>query len=174
MALRVLALVLGVAALVAGAVAVFVSSNETGTGALLVAGVALVGFALLGDRIDSIEGAGVKVLLRKADSKFAQADLAERAGRPEDATRLRTEGHQLLSAVHSLGSEYERVRGTHESGAQRTQLMEALMSQGRALAPQLAGPEQVQSIADVLARSTFDGHDRRWFADDIRSRLSLH
>jgi hypothetical protein len=216
---------------------VFESSNETGTGALVVAGVALTGFALLGDRIDSIEGAGVKVLLRRADSKFAQADVAERAGRPEDATRLRTEGHQLLSAVHSLGTEYERVRGTHESGAARTQLMEALMSQGRALAPQVAGPEQVRatfrsgndgdrisaiammqgrpeladldslldavehprsafeqyqalktirglvgagltpqeqrSIADVLARSTFDGHDRRWFADDIGASLSL-
>ncbi|WP_121194153.1 hypothetical protein [Motilibacter peucedani] len=234
--LRAVALALGVGALVTGAVAVFVSENETGTAALVVSGVALVGFALLGDRIDSIEGAGVKVLLRKADSKFAQAALAERAGRSEDASRLRGEGQQLLAAAHSLGSEYERVRGAHESGATRTQLMETLMSQGRALAPQLTDVQQVRSafsaggdgdrisaiammqgrpeladldclldavehsrsafeqyqalkavrmlldggldarqqrsVLDVLERSSFDGHDRRWFADDIRTRLS--
>lgn len=74
---RGMAAALGAAAFVAGGVAVFVTDNGTGSGALVAAGVALGALALFGDRISSFGVAGAQVNLVQASQELqAAADRA--------------------------------------------------------------------------------------------------
>lgn len=113
-----------------GAVAVFVSTNTTGTAALIAAGVVLVAIATYGDRIETVEAAGVKVAL----SKLAAADRAEAAGDVATADRLRGEAADLLEEARSLATRYKTIRATKASSWERTAQLEALLRQSHALA----------------------------------------
>lgn len=144
---RVLAGVLGIAALGAGAVAVFVSTNTVGTGALIAAGLVLTAFGVFGDRIATIEGGGLKLGLEAAaESRYVAAEAAERAGHLEEAASLRTEADRLLSAAGSVASRYEDVRARVPSSWERTSSLEAILQQARDMAGLAAGPAAVKTL----------------------------
>ena len=136
----------GIALLATGAVAVFVSDNTTGTAALVAAGLALVVIATFGDRIESLEGAGLKLQLAAA-SQFAAATEAEAAGDVDKAARLRADGRALLETARSIASEYSTIRATEESGWERTARMDDLVRQASPLAKG-ASPTAVRQLFD--------------------------
>jgi hypothetical protein len=143
------ALVIGGASLlVAGAVAVFVSTNATGTAALIAAGVALIAVAAYGDRIESVEAAGMKFqLTQAAASQLAAADKAEAEGNLDQATRLRSEAARLLEAAQSAATSYEQIRATRASSWERTAQLESLVNQqARDLASAFPTPEVVREL----------------------------
>jgi hypothetical protein len=117
---------LGVAIFATGVVAVFVTENGTGAAALLTIGAAFVAFAVLGDRIASVELGGVKLSIRDlARQTFSLARDAERRGDTEAADRLRSVG----AALEELADEYRRLRSSMRSGRERTSAMDAVVAQ---------------------------------------------
>jgi hypothetical protein len=75
-AVRVGAAVVGLAALAAGAVAVFATADGTGSAALVAAGVALLALAILGERIESLDTPGVKLKLYQASRRLSARSLS--------------------------------------------------------------------------------------------------
>jgi len=116
----------GAALVATGAVAVFISTNSTGTGALLAAGVLLIAIGVFGDRIESFEAGGVKLQLAKLleDAEFAQA-----AGDFRTARRLRREAAELLEAATSLAQRYVAIRESGQQGEKRTAQLDALIQE---------------------------------------------
>lgn len=144
--LRLLLGALGAASLGVGVAALFISANGTGTGVLIAFGGVVLVLALLGDRIDSLEFGGTKLKLRAAAvQKFALADESERQGDSVTASRLRAEGHALLTAAGPIASEYQMVRSSMAPGAARTMAMEQVVARARQLAvEQRFDPAQVR------------------------------
>jgi hypothetical protein len=140
----------GASLLLAGAVAVFVSTNATGTAALVTAGVVLIAIAAYGDRIESVEAGGMKFqLTQAAASQLVAAEKAEAEGNLNEATRLRSEAAQLLKAAQSAAASYEQIRATHGPSWQRTAQLEALVTQqARDLASAFRTREAVQELFD--------------------------
>jgi len=96
--------------LVAGAfgfvvLAALVTENGTGTGVLLIMGGGLLVFALLGNRIESLEFGGTKLKLRAAAAeRYALAAESEDRGDHDAADRLRSEAQALMdTAGHRVG-----------------------------------------------------------------------
>ncbi|MEV5987011.1 hypothetical protein AB0L85_18625 [Streptomyces sp. NPDC052051] len=144
--LRVLTGLLGAAAFGAGAVAVFVSQNGTGTGVLLAFGGILLVLALLGNRIESFELGGATLRLRAAAAdRFAEAEESERRGDSTTASRLRAEAQALLDAAGPIAADYRSVRGSMRSGRERTRAMQEVVSRARHLSE-----EQTFEPAEVL------------------------
>ncbi|RBY97968.1 hypothetical protein DQ237_03485 [Blastococcus sp. TF02-8] len=138
----------GVALLVTGAVAVFVSTNATGTGALIAAGLVLVAIASFGDRIETMEGAGLKIQLQQAAaSQLEAATQAEAAGDLQGAQRLRGEAARLLEAARTVATRYETIRASQASSWRRTEELDALVRQeSRALSTAFSSPEAVRGL----------------------------
>jgi hypothetical protein len=135
LALRVILVTFGVASFVAGAVAVFATQNGTGAAALLTAGVVLALFAMMGDRIESLELGNAKLRLRAAAAdKYLQAETSERAGDLRAADELRSQARALLEAADPLAARYASVRGSMPAGPARTRAMEQVMADARRLA----------------------------------------
>jgi len=152
---RIAAIILGVAVLGSGAVGVFVSTNSVGTAALIAAGLVLVAFGMFGSRIQSIEGAGLKLQLQERAATLLEAAVdADNAGRHEAAEQLRDQAEQLLSAAKGVASQYERVRTLEPASAERTANLEALLQHARAMAELAAGPGDV----DRLFRTGTEGN----------------
>ncbi|ATG50116.1 hypothetical protein CFK38_00200 [Brachybacterium vulturis] len=128
-------LILGFAAVAfaVGVIAVFVTSNDTGTAALLAVSVVLLALAIFADRISSIEAGGMKLVLVAAE-QLARADAAAGEGRDADAARLRESAKTLLAMAGPVSSDLEKVRRTMTSSWERVATLEALMSQARTLA----------------------------------------
>lgn len=142
------ALVLGSALLAGGVMAVFLTSNEGGSAAILWAGALLVGLSLIGDRIDGFETAGVKVRLKaSANRALQQAEQAEAEGDLERASELRTRAEALLSTARDVSSRYEEVRNSQTYGGERNAEMERIVREARALAYR---PEATRSGLDLL------------------------
>ncbi len=126
---------LGAVSIGAGATAVFVTVNGTGTAVLLAFGGILLGLAVLGDRIESVKLGGTKVKLRAAaEAKFALAEDFQHQGKFADADRLRAEGNALLDAAGPIASEYRKLRGSMPVGKERTAALEGVVEQARKLA----------------------------------------
>lgn len=138
----------GASVLVAGAAAFFVSTNATGTAALIAAGVVLIAIAAYGDRIESVEAAGMKFqLTRAAASQLVAAEKAEAEGNLTEATRLRSEAARLLEAAQSAAASYEQIRATRGPSWERTAQLDALVSQqARDLASAFRTREAVQEL----------------------------
>lgn len=146
-AARVAAAVLGVALLVTGAVAVFVTANSVGSAALIAAGTVVVALALLADQLESLEGGGLKIQLGAVASKLEQARLADAAGDPAEAAELRAEAQLLFAAMEPIAAEYEQVRESSPYGRERTEKMSELVYQAQQMAKLgFVSPEAIEQL----------------------------
>jgi hypothetical protein len=107
---------LGIAALAAGGTSPFLSSNGAGSAGLVAGGVALLGFVLLGDRLEILEVGNLEFHLRKVTREAA--DL-EAMGDKKAARRLRAEAWRLPRRVTPEALAYGELRHTSPAGAQR-------------------------------------------------------
>lgn len=144
---RGMAAALGAAAFVAGGVAVFVTDNGTGSGALVAAGVALGALALFGDRISSFGVAGAQVNLVQASQELqAAADRAAAGGDLDSADRLREQADELLRLARPAADRYEQLR-EQPPGRARTAGMTALVQEARGAArSERWDPERVRGL----------------------------
>ena len=121
----------GVASFGAGVLAVFTTVNGAGAAALLAIGAASVGFAVLGDRVQSIGlGAATLTLHDVARQTFALAKEAELQGDSQLAERLHASGQ----ALQELARSYAQVRSSMRTGNDRTAGLEQIVSETRKLA----------------------------------------
>jgi hypothetical protein len=125
---------IGVALLVAGAVAVFVTTNSAGASALVAAGTVMIALALFANQLESIEGGGFKLQLGAVAAKLREADQADASGDAESAERLRREAQLLLVAMEPIATRYEALRESSPHGRARTRAMGELVEQAKKLA----------------------------------------
>lgn len=131
----------GTAVLLIGARAVFATENATGSAALVAAGLALVFLAVLVERLESLEAAGLKLQLRKAeaeaeaDSRERAADAAAEAGQDEEAERLRAEARELRGRAQVVGAAYEGLRSRMPAGWERTAHLDRLLREAAQQVP---------------------------------------
>jgi hypothetical protein len=149
---RVIAAVVGAALVVTGAVAVFVTSNSAGAAALVTAGTVIGALAMFANRIQSVEGAGVKFefqAVAAATARLRAARQAEQAGNSELAETLRDEAQLLMSAVGPAAAQYETVRRDEIRSWDRTSKLERVMRQIREMAKSDFGdPGSVERLFD--------------------------
>jgi hypothetical protein len=133
-------LVVGVGLMATGAVAVFTTSNDAGSAALLAVGTVLVALAVVGDRIQSIKYRELEIMLAEQHAELAgrRVELAiraatelESAGKSEAATRFREEALEELQELRSIGWSYVATRAAMPSGWERTMRMEEGFSNAR-------------------------------------------
>ncbi|MEJ3745559.1 hypothetical protein WEI85_19990 [Actinomycetes bacterium KLBMP 9797] len=145
--LRVLLGLLGAGSFGAGAAAVFVTQNGTGSAVLLAFGGVLLVLALLGDRIEALEFGGAQLKLRAAAAeRFALAEESEQRGEDAMARQLRAEANSLLEAAAGpVAANYRAIRSSMRAGPDRTMALEAVMAQARRLAAEHSfEPEHVR------------------------------
>jgi hypothetical protein len=138
---------MGMVLLTTGAVAVFVTANSSGSAALVAAGTALLVIAIMGSRLETVEGGGVKFQLRAAvAAKLEEARQADAAGDPGRAEDLRKEAQLLFSNMQPIAARYEEVRKGLPSG-ERTARMSELLKQARNMAYlDFVSPEAVHEL----------------------------
>jgi hypothetical protein len=150
---RIFAAVVGIGLVVTGAIAVFVTANSAGAASLVAAGTVIGALAMFANRIQSVEGGGVKLQLEAAavaaTAKLQAARQAEQAGHRELAETLRDEAQLLMSAVQPVAAQYENVRLRESSSWDRTAKLERVMQQVREMAPSdFADPGSVSRLFD--------------------------
>lgn len=124
--LRVGIAVVGALVLAIGAVAVFRTTNGNGSAALVAAGLALIVLAVLTERLQSIEAAGLKLQLStamaEAEAEDAEqaAEHADDAGKPDEAQRLRSQADALRRTARITGAAYEGLRARQRPGWDHT------------------------------------------------------
>jgi hypothetical protein len=120
-------LVVGVGLIVTGAVAVFTTSNDTGTAALLAVGTALVALAVVGNRIETIRFRELEIQLaeQRVELALRGAEASIKANEPEEAAKFRNEALKGLRELHSFGIGYEVTRETMPPGPRRTAKMDS-------------------------------------------------
>jgi hypothetical protein len=124
--------VLGIAALSAGGVATFISSNGAGSAGLVASGAALLLFVLFGERIEWLKFANVEFHLREAARGLTrQAAHLEAQGHTEAAEELRDEARRLLLHASPAARAYEELRRTRPPGAQRVIELSKIVSDAR-------------------------------------------
>jgi hypothetical protein len=131
---RVVLGVVGAASFAAGAVAVFKTSNGTGTGVLIAFGGVMLALAVLGDRVESLEFGGSKLQLRAAAAaaqKYALAEESADRGDVAGASELRAQARALLEEAGPIASEYGAVRSSMPSGWERTMELERIVEEAR-------------------------------------------
>lgn len=137
----------GSIALLVGGVAVFTTDNELGSTALVAAGVALIGLALLGNRLKTVEAAGVRLELeRQAIEAWAEARDARASGDVDRAEKLEQRADQLLTVAEDVGRRYEHLRKSQPPSWARTSRMEDLLRDARALDVRSLTSEDVERI----------------------------
>lgn len=141
---RIFAAFIGTCLVIAGAVAVFVTTNSAGAASLVVAGIVIGAMGMFANRIESFEGGGFKIQL--AANMLAKADEAERAGDAERAGILREEAQQLMSAVGPISADYDDLRRRKGSSRARTATMESLVRLTRDMAKGHVTPDSVEQL----------------------------
>lgn len=139
----------GAVLLLAGAVAVFRTSNGSGTAALITAGVVLIIVAVLTERLESIEAVGMKIGMRAqaaAKAKENAAVTADENGEHEEANRLRRQAAELREIAAATGRTYERIRSQMGSGWHRTERIERLLEDAMRSAPQVLDAEVIREL----------------------------
>jgi hypothetical protein len=141
---RLVAAMLGVASLVAGAVAVFVTENGNGSAALIAAGTVLCLVAVMGEGavITGPGGLGVQ-WPAKSNELLAEADAAEAVGDEQAARDLRSKA-ELLQELGPLAQRYGEAR-RRAAGPDRTAAMSRIVSDAVAKAETLALDRQAVS-----------------------------
>ncbi|CUR57388.1 putative Flagellar associated protein [metagenome] len=149
------AVTIGFAVLVVGAIAVFTTDNAVGSAALVTSGLLISTLAVFANHISAIEGAGVKLSMReRAGEALANSRAAAANGDVEQADADRREAERLLLASGAVASRYEALRLTQPSGWDRTSRFEDLMRVGR---EQSAGLTQPHLVSELFATGT-DGN----------------
>jgi hypothetical protein len=121
---RAVVILLGVSIFAAGVVAVFATSNQAGSTALVALGAAVCAFAFLGDRVQSVGVGGVSITMRDITRETsALAARIEREGDPEAAAQLR----RLTGALQDLAAAYRRLRGAMRPSRARTRALDLVM-----------------------------------------------
>lgn len=130
----VLGIVGGVLAAV-GTVAVFVTENGPGAAALVTAGAALGALGVFANRIQSFEGAGMKVeMAAVAATLESAAQHLDDAGAPEAARIVRAEAADLMSLAVPLAARYSAARLTDQPRGARIAEQERVVRQWAELA----------------------------------------
>jgi hypothetical protein len=148
---RILLVFFGLGVVATGAAAVFQTENGAGSASLVAAGVALVVLGVLLERLESLEAAGVKLQLRKAQReeeaqiKQQAANLADQRGDSSKAEVLQLQAEELQREAHLMGAAYEGLRRQMSSGPQRTAEFSRLMTQASRLAS-VSSPDEVRGI----------------------------
>jgi hypothetical protein len=122
------------------------------------AGTVLLALGLFANRLESFEGAGVKLQLQTvqtAAAKLEEARQADEAGDPARAEDLRKEARRLLAAVQPMAATYEQLRLVEPAGSERTERMTSLVRQARAMAK--LGFVDAQAVEELF-RSGSDGN----------------
>jgi hypothetical protein len=124
--------VLGTAALVAGGVATFVTSNGVGSAGLAASGATLLLIVLLGEKIEWLKVGNVEFHLREAARSLTrQAARLEAQGEVTAAQLLRDEARQLLMHASPAVRVYEELRRTLPRGAERVIELSGIMDDAR-------------------------------------------
>lgn len=148
--LQYVALLAGLALTATGAIAVFVTSNSAGAATLVATGAAVSIVGLYANRIQSIEGAGVRVQLAEAViGKLQAAEEAELDGQTELAQTLRNDAERLLTLANPVANEYESVRHSQAPGNERTANLERIVADARKLAPHFPDSATVEKLFDT-------------------------
>jgi hypothetical protein len=123
---------LGAAALIAGGVAAFVSSNGAGSAGLSASGATLLILVLLGEKIEWLKVGSVEVHLREAARGLSrEADRLEAQGDTQAAARLREEAVRLLLRASPAARAYEELRRTQAPTPERVLQLSELVSAAR-------------------------------------------
>lgn len=133
----------GLALVAAGVVAVFVSSTDVGAAALLGFGAALVALGSIGDRLKSLEYKDLKLVL------LGEAELAEDRGEPEKAELLRRAADAIGRQVATTARSYKSIRTGMPPGTERTALMSAIIEEAGKEAHTL-NPEDDDLVLSLL------------------------
>lgn len=134
LSLRVAVALIGAGLLAAGATAVFVTDNGTGSAALMAIGAALLLASGLWDRLESIEFGGAKMQIRIAERVRDLAAAADARGETEVAAALREEARALLDEARPVAASYEQLRESLTPGPERTGKLESIVDEARAAA----------------------------------------
>lgn len=139
---------LGVATLGAGGAATFLTSNGAGSAGLVAGGVALIGFVLLGDRLEILKVGSLEFHLREAAHELTRqaADL-EAAGDQGTADQLRIEARHLMQRAFPAALAYEELRKTSPPGPQRVMELSKIVEDARQYAlREHPTPEAVREV----------------------------
>ena len=157
------AAVLGCGLIGAGIAATFTAAGDTGSAALLIVGALALLYAVLGDRFESLRYGQLELVLRrKADEAAGRGDL-------EAAETLQRAADTVGQRVARTARSYRDVRGTMPAGADRTAMMEQVISAARrdAVDPDLDADE-------VLSRLwTGSEGTRVWALGTLQARPDL-
>jgi hypothetical protein len=156
--------VLGLALAATGVRAVFTTDSDTGAAALLIAGMILVLFAAVGDRVESVRYGDLQlVLLRKADER-------EKLGDIEGAKALRRAAETVGQRATRLGRSYKAVRGSMPAGPKRTAMMDGIIEEAKKEAQTLDPDDQ-----DEVLRLLWTGSEgaRVWALGVLQARPDL-
>jgi hypothetical protein len=129
--LRVAAAALGGGLLGIGVVAVFVSSNDVGSAALLAAGAALVVIGYAGDRIRRFKAGSFEVELLVPAILARVAEAAKKSGNLELGEQLDAEAAEALARLGSFAESYDRIRASRPAGPRRTSMLDEQWEQAR-------------------------------------------
>lgn len=155
----------GAAILLAGVLAVFLTSNPAGSASLVTLGALVIGVALFSERIESLEFGGARMQLRDlAKQRFSLARQAEREGDAVAASRLRRQAH----GFQRLAGTYARIRRSTAGGPSRTRILDEVVAQASRLAAETEfDPPDVWSWFDegdegarVIALGLMQGDER--------------
>lgn len=139
---------LGLSALsfVVGVVAVFTTTNEIGTAAMVAASAGLILVVVFADRIQILEAGPIKATLpRQAAKQLEQAGVAEARGHVEEAQRLRASARLLLDGTAPVSTRHDTVQA-EEPGPQGAGMQHLLMSHTRALARASTSADTVRAL----------------------------
>jgi hypothetical protein len=148
---RLVAAVTGGALAAAGAMAVFVTNNSAGAGSLVVAGAVLAALGMFANRIQTVKGGGLELVLAAvAASTLDAAEEAEQHGQSDVAKALRDQARVLISAVQPFATKYEQMRRDRPSGWDRTIELEHLSAEtAKLLAPFYSDRASVEELFDT-------------------------
>jgi hypothetical protein len=122
--LRVAAAAVGVGLLGIGVIAVFESSNDVGSAALLAAGAALAVVGYAGDRIRRFKAGSFEVELLVPAILARVAEAAKKSGNPELGDQLDAEAAEALARLGSFAESYDRLRASRPAGGRRTSMLD--------------------------------------------------
>lgn len=144
--LRYATLALAALSFAVGAVAVFTTSNELGTAAMVAASAGLILVVVFADRIQVLEAGPIRATLpRQAAKQLVQAGAAEARGNVEDAQRLRASARVLLDGAAPVSAPLD-TSVADEPAPPRSDVQHLLMSHTRALARASTSADTVREL----------------------------